>query len=80
VSVGVVLAGAVVPVLRGWLVGREPFQPVLIIRQQAVLGVIDENGSGAMRCPFATCKSRPYEDHTPIFGNAGKPSPKSLKP
>jgi hypothetical protein len=35
VRVRIVFAGAVVPVLRGRLVGREPFEPFLVIRVQA---------------------------------------------
>ena len=54
--VGVVLARAIVTVLRGGFVRREFFQPRFVIGKQSVLGVIDENGGSAMRCPFATCK------------------------
>src|ERR1035441_6571515 len=45
VRVRIVFAGAVVPVLRGRLVGREPFEPFLVIRVQARLIVVDEHGS-----------------------------------
>src|ERR1035438_2065493 len=44
VRVCIVFAGAVVPVLRGRLVGREPFEPFLVIRVQARFIVVDENG------------------------------------
>jgi prepilin-type N-terminal cleavage/methylation domain-containing protein len=46
VRVRVVLAGAVVLVLRNRLVRREFFQPHIIIVQQAILGVVDINAGG----------------------------------
>jgi hypothetical protein len=58
VGIGVVFARAVVVVLGGGRVRREFFQPDIIIMQQAVLGVIDENGCRGMRCPIAICTSR----------------------
>jgi hypothetical protein len=42
VRVGIVLAGAVVLVLRSRLVRREFFQPDLVIVEQAILGVVDD--------------------------------------
>jgi hypothetical protein len=46
VGVGIVLASAVVMVLRRGRVRREFFQPDFVVVQQAVLGVVDENGGG----------------------------------
>jgi hypothetical protein len=45
VRVGIVFAGAVVPVLRHRLVGRQLFEPLFVIRVQAGFIVVDENGS-----------------------------------
>jgi hypothetical protein len=44
--IGVVLAGAIVPVLRNRFVGGELLQPLLVILVQAAFIVVDENGSG----------------------------------
>jgi hypothetical protein len=46
VRVGVVFAGAVVAVLGCRRVWGEPFQPIVVILQQAILGVIDVNTGG----------------------------------
>ena len=42
-SIGVVLAGAIVVVLRYRLVRCQLFQPHVVIVQQAVFGIIDEH-------------------------------------
>jgi hypothetical protein len=38
------------PILRDWLMGRELFQPDIIIMMQAGLIVIDKNGCGNVHC------------------------------
>jgi hypothetical protein len=53
VGVGVVLAGAVVLVVLYGVVRREFFEPYLVIVMETALVVVDEDGGGAMRCPFA---------------------------
>jgi hypothetical protein len=68
VGVGIVFAGAVVVVTGDRFVRGEFFEPDFIIVQEAVLGVIDKDGGGAMRCLFATCKSRLYVAPIPITG------------
>lgn len=46
VRVRVVFPGAVVMIVRGWLMGREFLQPNLVIVQKAALVVVDENRGG----------------------------------
>lgn len=65
-----VLAGAVVMVLRRGRVRRELLQPHLVIVVEARFLIVDEHGSGYVRCHFVTCKSRPYVAHIPIGGYA----------
>src|SRR3954471_24865420 len=43
VGVGVVLSGAIVFVLGSGRVGREPFEPGVIVMKQPILGVVDVN-------------------------------------
>jgi hypothetical protein len=68
--VGVVLAGAVVEILRRGFMGRQLFEPDFVITQQAFLGIIYENASRYMRCPFAICRSKPCVAPTLTAGNA----------
>lgn len=54
VGVGVVLAGAIVVVGVVRFLGRELFKPALVVAVEAGLVVVDEDGRGYVRCPFAT--------------------------
>src|SRR4051794_18331780 len=52
VGVGVIFAGAVVVVLRGWFMGSQLFQPNVVIMKQAILSVVDIDTGCGVRCPF----------------------------
>jgi len=54
VGVAVVLAGAVVAVLRDRLVRGELFEPVVVVLDQAALRVVDVDAGRYMRCLIAT--------------------------
>lgn len=41
VRIGIVFTGAVVMILRRWLMRREHFQPVVVVMQQAVFSIVD---------------------------------------
>ena len=68
--VGVVLAGAVVIVLRGRLVRGELLEPDVVVVQEAVLAVVDIDAGGGVRCPFATAVLLPLSPSSPSAGNA----------
>ena len=68
--VGIVLAAAVVMVLRSWLVRRELLKPDVVVVQEAVLGIVDIDAGGGVRCPFAMAVLLPPARSTLTAGNA----------
>src|SRR6185437_13125974 len=73
VGVGIVLAGAVVLILRSGFVRREFFEPDIVVMQETVFGVVDVDAGGLVRCPFAICESGSYIAPIPMGGKARRP-------
>ena len=73
VSVGVVFAGAVMLVLRRRFVRGEFLQPDVVVVQETVLSIVDVNGGGGMRCPFAIYASRLCVAPVRTIGSPPKP-------